>query len=601
MKPKEAVGKAEQRFLQAISDLAAGEAKVAVSFREVQEFLSYADGEASHCCDFWADRGAIEWPALGHIALTHLGLARAERNGSTSTNSYHNELIPGRYELGQDEADSHWDTRTESVSVVIPVLNEAQTIDHLVRLVRRNHRVLEVLVVDDGSVDGTAEVASRAGARVMMSSLLGKGASMEDGVGATHGEIVLFLDGDLLEIGDDFVEKMIGPILAGEADLVKATFARDAGRVTVLTARPLLGAFFPELAGFGQPLGGIAAARRSLLANVRLENDYGVDVGLLIDAVAKGARVVEVDIGRIDHESQSLEALGDMAKQVTQVILERAWRYERLSINQVLEMRETERRTKADLLPLTCCTPGNQKFALFDMDGVLLDGRFVVELADRVGAQPELSRLLDSKILPDRERSRAIACLFAGVQWEVFEETARSMPLMKGAVDTVVALRRAGYRVGIVTDSFHVAAETIRRRVFADFTVAHVMRFRNHTATGEVALSPLMLDANGCREHDCCKSNVMRHLQATAGLVPKHTLAVGDGSNDICMLRDAGMSVAFRPKSKLVERAAKHTLSESLLDILDLLVPEGSPRVRKTGSMRKARIPVSALLAERPG
>lgn len=457
------------------------------------------------------------------------------------------------------------------VSVVIPVLNEAKTIGALVRLVRRNPRVLEVLVVDDGSIDGTATIAERAGATVMMSSLLGKGASMGDGIAAARGEIVLFIDGDLLEIDDGFVEKMTGPILAGEADFVKAGFTRDSGRVTVLTARPLLATFFPELAGFAQPLGGIVAARRSLLESIRLENDYGVDVGLLIDAVVKGARTVEVDIGRIDHPSQSLAALGDMAKQVTRVILDRAWRHERLGINRVLEMQEAERQVKAHQLPAASCASEGQRFALFDMDGVLLDGRFVVELAARIGAERELARYLDCRNLRDGERSRAIAALFTGVHWDVFEETARSMPLMAGAVQTVVALRRAGYRVGIVTDSFHVAAETIRRRVFADFVVSHLMRFRNRTATGDLTPSPLMVDPEGCREHDYCKSNVIRHLEQVAGLVPEHTLAVGDGENDVCMLRRVGISVAFRPKSPLVAQAARHTVHGSLLEVPALL------------------------------
>ena len=356
MTPKEAIGQAEQRYLQAICDLAANEAKVPVSFREVQEYLSYTDGEASYCSDSWAQRGAVEWPTLGHIALTHLGLAQAKRLANSDTNSSPIEPISSCDRPEPDGDNDHRGPGAAAISVVIPVLNEAKTIDHLVRLVRGNPRVVEVLVVDDGSIDGTAEVASRAGARVMMSSLLGKGASMEDGIAATSGGIVLFLDGDLLELDGDFIEKLSDPILDGEADLVKAKFTRDSGRVTLLTARPLLDTFFPELAGFSQPLGGIVAAHRSLLGNLQLENDYGVDVGLLIDATAKGARAVEVDIGRIDHEGQSLEALGDMARQVTRVIVNRAWRYERLSINQVLEMQETERRAKADLVSPEGCT-----------------------------------------------------------------------------------------------------------------------------------------------------------------------------------------------------------------------------------------------------
>jgi phosphoserine phosphatase len=580
MRAQEPIGEAEQQYLLAVHDLAGGRAKVPVAFSDIQEHLSCTDAQAAEWCDFWANRRAIEWPARGHIALTHLGLARVKANG-------------GRVECSAD----HHASVTGSVSVVIPALNEATTIGHLVTLARRSPRVLEVIVVDDGSIDGTPDIASRAGAQVITSTLLGKGASMGDGVEASRGEVLLFLDGDLLEIPEDFIERMVSPVLEGNADFVKARFTRDAGRVTVLTARPLLSAFFPELAGFEQPLGGIVAARRSLLSNIRLENDYGVDVGLLIDAVMRGARAAEVDIGHIHHESQSLEALGQMAKQVARVILDRAWRHERLSINQVREMQEVERRTRADLLPHACNAPhAGGRLALFDMDGVLLDGRFVVELAGRVGAESELSFLLDSKILPDIERTRSVASLFAGVHWDMFEETALALPLMEGAVETVVGLREAGYQVGIVTDSFHAAAEIVRRRVFADFCVAHVMRFRNCIATGEVTLSPLMAARDGCAQHEYCKANVMYNLCQTAGFGPELTLAVGDGDNDICMLRGARTSVAFRPKSAAVQAAATHTCSRSLIDVLDLVLPRaGAVPLKHHGARLSRRDGISRI------
>ena len=155
------------------------------------------------------------------------------------------------------------------------------------------------------------------------------------------------------------------------------------------------------------------------------------------------------------------------------------------------------------------------------------------------------------------------------------------MPLMEGAIETVGALRKAGILVGIVTDSFYVAAEIVRRRVFADFCVANIIHFQKGAATGEVTLSPVMLDPDGCRLHPFCKSNVMRHLARPHGLVPEDTLAVGDGLNDICMLSEAGVSVAFRPKSRLVEEAAKCTFHRSLLDILDL------PGVRAEETVQK--------------
>jgi len=209
------------------------------------------------------------------------------------------------------------------ITVVVPVLNESATVGAVVELARRDPRVTEVIVVDDGSIDGTPEVAAAAGATVLTSTLLGKGASMKDGLEAAQNEVVLYLDGDLRGVCDDLVARMTEPILHDRADLVKARFTRTAGRVTVLTARPLLRLFFPELAHFEQPLGGIMAARRSLLRRLRFESDYGVDIGVLIDAVMAGARLVEVDIGHIEHDSQPLDVLADMAMQVVRTVLDR--------------------------------------------------------------------------------------------------------------------------------------------------------------------------------------------------------------------------------------------------------------------------------------
>ncbi len=461
-------------------------------------------------------------------------------------------------------------TQERTVSVLVPTLNVADTLGPLVAMLKASDLVAEIVVVDDGSIDGTPRVAEQAGAKVVMSTLLGKGASLVDGLRNVGGEIVLFVDGDLTEVCSDLVEKMTAPIREGQADMVKAKFTRDPGRVTLLTARPLLSSFFPELARFEQPLGGIVATRRTVLHNLRFENDYGVDVGMLVDASMKHARIVEVDIGHIGDQSQSLPELGEMATQIARVILDRAWRYDRFSINAVREMEEIERRARAQLLPCAGSVV-QEKFALLCMDGVLLDGRFVVELAERVGARWELSRFLDNQILSDDERTTAIASLFAGVNQETFEETARSIPLSPGAVETVVDLRRAGYRVGIVTDSFDVAAEIVRRRVFADFRVAHLMRFHHGVATGQVTLSPAMCAPEGCEEHACCKSNVVKQLQRSAGLDPAQTLAVGDTERDICLLRAVGTPVAFRPKSVAVAEAARYTIARSLTELLDLL------------------------------
>ncbi len=457
------------------------------------------------------------------------------------------------------------------ITVVIPVLNESRTVATVVKFALRDRRVGEVLVIDDGSIDGTDELAEGAGARVVTSFLLGKGASMEDGLQAAKHDLILYLDGDLRGLRRDLIQRMTQPLIDGEADFVKARFARSGGRVTVLTAKPLLRTYFPELADFAQPLGGIIAVRRSLLQQLRFENDYGVDVGLLIDAAAARARIIEVDIGQIKHDSQSLDALGEMATQVARTILERAGEWGRLRVSHVRAAKERDRVHRADFRHALNMLKGAEKLALIDMDGTLLNGRFVLELAQRTGRMEALRPLLDNPTLNADKRTRRIAALFVGVPNGTMERVARDIPLMPGAVETVISLRKAGYLVGVVTDSYRMAAETVRRRVFADFTISHVMKFRREKATGRITLAPAMKHPQGCREHGLCKLNVLRHLVAEVGIGPDRVLAVGDSDNDVCLLRAAGVSVAFQPKTANVRDAARHVIEGDLRGILPLL------------------------------
>lgn len=457
------------------------------------------------------------------------------------------------------------------ITVIIPVLNECPTVASVVAYAKKAPGVTEVIVIDDGSIDGTPELAEQAGARVVMSTLMGKGASMEDGIWAATNEIVMFLDGDLSGLEEDVIERMTRPIIEGKADFVKARFSRSAGRVTMLTARPLLLTFFPELAHFEQPLGGVIAARRSIFRKIRFETDYGVDVALLLDVAATGATIEQVDIGHLQHDSQPLEVLGDMAKQVVRVILDRAARYKRLDLQQVREVQEVERRSQAEMSMIFQRLGQPEKLALFDMDGTLLKGRVVINLAQRTNKTHELNQLLDSAALEPDERTRRIAALFAGVPRKVFEEAAMSMPLMPGAAELVVSLRKAGYRVGIVSDSFRVATEIVRRRVFADFSLAHIMRFHNSVATGEITLSPAMQHEKGCPDHKICKLNVLLHMSEHLGVDVSRILAAGDSDPDACMLKGAGIGVAFQPKSPVVESAADHVFHDNLLQILDCL------------------------------
>lgn len=461
------------------------------------------------------------------------------------------------------------------ITVIIPVLNESATIGEIIRAVWCDPSVSQVIVVDDGSIDGTPAIARQAGAEVITSTLLGKGASMEDGLWASRNEIVLYLDGDLANLNEQLIATMAQPLFDGRADFVKGKFSRASGRVTTLTAKPLLRIFFPELAHFEQPLGGIIAARRSLLRKLRFETDYGVDVGLLIDASASGASVCEADIGHIEHDSHPLEVLGDMATQVVRAILDRADRFKRLSMAHVREVQEVEHRMQAELSVVARRVGAVQRLAVFDMDGVLLRGRYIEYLARRTNRLDELAEYLDHPIMDSITRTERIAALFSDVPKATFEDTAREVPLSPGAAETVVALRAAGFRVGILTDSYHVAAEMVRRRVFADFSIGHLLKFRRGRCTGQVLLSPAMSHDSGCPFHATCKQNALLHLMEKFEIDTSRTVAVGDSDNDICLLRSAGLGIAYAPKT-LATRSAASTVVEELEQILEV-VAESMP------------------------
>jgi HAD superfamily phosphoserine phosphatase-like hydrolase len=468
------------------------------------------------------------------------------------------------------------------ITVIIPALNESATITSIVRFALRCTLVEEVIVVDDGSIDGTPELARAAGARVITSTLLGKGASMQDGLNNAHCPLIVYLDGDLRGLREDAIECIAAPLIAGEADFVKAKFARAAGRVTMLTAKPLIRTYFPELSGLDQPLSGVMAARKSLLQELAFENDYGVDVGLLIDALLTRARIAEIDIGELEHRSQDLHALGEMATQVARTLLERAAKAGRLRLSYIRESKENERIERLSLDGFLGRVPAAARLALFDMDGVLLDGRFVRRLAESTGRETALAALLDNYTMSPRARMQQIAAVFAGVRRETFEGVAKEIPLMRDAVETIVGLRKAGYRVGIVTDSYHCAAEIVRKRVFADFSFSHFMRFKNDKASGRVNLCPAMIHSDGCQEHDHCKVNVLRHLAERYDINPAEIIAVGDGENDVCMLRASGCSVAFQPKTRNVRAAARHVTTR-LSDVL--LIARGAERLRRVSSV----------------
>lgn len=234
-----------------------------------------------------------------------------------------------------------------TVSVVLPALNEEKTIASVIGSIAplTDGVVDELIVLDSGSTDATRVRAHAAGARVIsreqalpdVSPRLGKGEALWRSLAATSGDIVVFVDSDLINPHPMFVPWLVGPLLFDESiHLVKGFYRRplsvgaDAeasggGRVTELVARPLLAALRPELGCVLQPLGGEYAATRELLTSLPFAPGYGVEIGLLIDTFNRWGleAIAQVNLGVRAHRNRPLSELGMMSRQVIATLLSR--------------------------------------------------------------------------------------------------------------------------------------------------------------------------------------------------------------------------------------------------------------------------------------
>jgi len=234
-----------------------------------------------------------------------------------------------------------------TVSVCLPARDEEATIGAIVEEIRArlggpDGLVDEIVVVDDGSLDGTGAVARAAGARVVAEREIlpeagpgsGKGNALWKSLHECTGDLVCWIDADLRNFEAHFVTRLLEPLLT-QPDIcfVKAYYHRSyegsptgGGRVTELVARPVLSLLFPKLADIVQPLGGEYAGRRDALEVLPFVEGWGVELGLLIDIIDRFGRdaVAQVDLGVREHRNRPLAELGPQALAILATGLRRA-------------------------------------------------------------------------------------------------------------------------------------------------------------------------------------------------------------------------------------------------------------------------------------
>jgi len=235
-----------------------------------------------------------------------------------------------------------------TISLAMPALNEEETVGTVITTIKdalMMHAPLldEMVLIDSNSTDRTREIAAGLGVPIHIHQEIlpeygarrGKGEALWKSLYCTDGDIVIWIDTDIVNIHPRFVYGLIAPLLLRpEIQFVKGFYRRPikvgnkmqaggGGRVTELTARPLINLFYPELSGIVQPLSGEYGGRRAALEQLPFYSGYGVEIGLVIDVFEKfgiGA-IAQVDLQERIHHNQSLEALSKMSFAIIQAVM----------------------------------------------------------------------------------------------------------------------------------------------------------------------------------------------------------------------------------------------------------------------------------------
>ncbi len=408
------------------------------------------------------------------------------------------------------------------ISCVIPAFNEESTIINVIKNLKKIKVIDEIIIVDDGSTDGTYKNAKSEGVKVIKHAHnKGKGAAIKTGVLHSSGDIILFLDADLYSISPKKIASILQPIETDKADFVKTSFTRARGRVTELVVKPLFKVIFPFIK-FNQPLSGQFAIKRDLFKELKIDDKWGVDVQILLQLVKKGIRISEVDIGKLKHKKQPIENLTIMSEQVIKTILSE------LGI-----------------------IANKHKLVIFDFDKTLIRESSIEIVAKEFGFKRELQKLradYENGKIKDYNITLELANLIKGRTEKDFEKVFDNINLRRTAKGTIERLKKRQYGVGIISVAFSPIIYYFADMVGIDksnIICPILVTDKNGKYTGEVIAKTKY--HSKCCDGIICKADAAKELMKKLNVKPEECIAVGDGKSDECLFRACGLSLAYKP------------------------------------------------------
>jgi phosphoserine phosphatase len=207
----------------------------------------------------------------------------------------------------------------------------------------------------------------------------------------------------------------------------------------------------------------------------------------------------------------------------------------------------------------------NRRLVAFDMDSTLIQAEVIDELAKLAGVGEQVGAITEAAMrgeLDFRASFRKRVALLKGLPETALQRVLDNLPLMDGAERLTGTLRRLGYKTAILSGGFTFVGRELQRRLGIDYLHANELDIREGVVTGEVTAEIV----DGPK-----KAALLEALARIEHLNMEQVIAVGDGANDLPMLRLAGLGIAFRAKP-LVRQSAKQAISTMGLDgILFLL------------------------------
>lgn len=207
------------------------------------------------------------------------------------------------------------------------------------------------------------------------------------------------------------------------------------------------------------------------------------------------------------------------------------------------------------------------KLIIFDMDGTLINGRTIFKIAEEKDFKEKLMEILNSEKRA-YEKTIEIAKLLHCITKEEFLKIFREIPLNDNAKYVIEELKKLGIKVAIVTDSYHIVALDLKNRLNVDYVFSNEIIIKNNHLTGEVILNNKEISKRfeGCKIHSICKRDILLQLCKLLEISAEEVIAVGDSSVDICMLKEAGLGIAFNAEEE-VRKNADVSIS-NLIEIL---------------------------------